>query len=50
MIYPVIQTIPNQFGLESVHMIINLPTKRIRARSHANNYQCFVYKMAAETS
>jgi len=31
-------------------MIINLPTKRIKAISRENNFQRFTYKMAAKTS
>ena len=28
----------------------NLPTKRIKAISHASNFQCFTYNTAAKTS
>ena len=31
-------------------MIINLPTMRIKATLHANNFECFTYKMAEKTA
>ena len=47
-IYPIIQTKLSQLVKESVHMIINLPTKPLKRNHMQTCFQCFAYKLAAK--